>query len=125
MVNRDVTLVSRESRGFEITYNLTSRTIRTSSAVPLWRICSEYLSLDNSSCNLASINLLKFLKADDTFDVERFAQVSELVITAMDISICSANVPTEAIGETTRAYRQLGDGLRQPRCAVDGDGPRL
>src|SRR5262249_8828576 len=57
--------------------------------------CSEYLSLDNSSCNLASINLLKFLRDDDTFDAERFARMSELIITAMDISICFADFPTE------------------------------
>jgi ribonucleoside-diphosphate reductase alpha chain len=72
--------------------------------------CSEYLSLDNSSCNLASINLLKFLSADDTFDTVRFAQVSELIITAMDISITFADFPTEKIGQTTRDYRQLGIG---------------
>src|ERR1700761_4791992 len=60
--------------------------------------CSEYLSLDNSSCNLASINLLKFLKSDDTFDAEKFARMSELIITAMDISITFADFPTEKIG---------------------------
>jgi ribonucleoside-diphosphate reductase alpha chain len=72
--------------------------------------CSEYMSLDNSSCNLASLNLLKFLKDDNTFDVVRFQQASELVFTAMDISICFADFPTEAIGQTTRDYRQLGIG---------------
>ncbi|WP_331271979.1 vitamin B12-dependent ribonucleotide reductase [Motilibacter aurantiacus] len=72
--------------------------------------CSEYMSLDNSSCNLASLNLMKFLRDDDTFDAQAFAKVVELVITAMDISICFADFPTEAIGETTRAYRQLGIG---------------
>ena len=72
--------------------------------------CSEYVHLDNSSCNLASINLLKFLKNDDTFDVERFQQITELVITAMDISICFADFPTEKITAITRAYRQLGIG---------------
>jgi ribonucleoside-diphosphate reductase alpha chain len=72
--------------------------------------CSEYVHLDNSSCNLASINLLKFLRPDDTFDVERFRKMSELIITAMDISISFADFPTEKIGETTRAYRQLGIG---------------
>src|SRR5450755_3256246 len=72
--------------------------------------CSEYVHLDNSSCNLASINLLKFLRDDDTFDVQRFRDVSELVITAMDISICFADFPTEKIAEITRAYRQLGIG---------------
>jgi ribonucleoside-diphosphate reductase alpha chain len=72
--------------------------------------CSEYVHLDNSSCNLASINLMKFLREDDTFDAERFERITELIITAMDISICFADFPTPAITETTRAYRQLGIG---------------
>ncbi|WSN12739.1 vitamin B12-dependent ribonucleotide reductase [Micromonospora sp. NBC_01699] len=72
--------------------------------------CSEYLHLDNSSCNLASLNLMKFLRADGGFEVEKFVRSVELVITAMDISICFADFPTEKIGETTRAYRQLGIG---------------
>ncbi|MGW4806874.1 vitamin B12-dependent ribonucleotide reductase [Kitasatospora sp. NPDC004272] len=72
--------------------------------------CSEYMHLDNSSCNLASLNLMKFLRDDDSFDAASFAKVVELVITAMDISICFADFPTEKIAETTRAYRQLGIG---------------
>lgn len=72
--------------------------------------CSEYMSLDNSSCNLASLNLLKFLRDDDTFDAQTFVKAVELIITAMDISICFADFPTEAIGETTRNFRQLGIG---------------
>src|SRR3712207_2406530 len=72
--------------------------------------CSEYMSLDNSSCNLASLNLMKFLNSDGTFDSKNFVKAVELVITAMDISICFADFPTEPIGETTRAYRQLGIG---------------
>jgi ribonucleoside-diphosphate reductase alpha chain len=72
--------------------------------------CSEYMSLDNSSCNLASLNLMKFLKDDGTFDAKTFVKAVEVVITAMDISICFADFPTEPIGETTRAYRQLGIG---------------
>jgi ribonucleoside-diphosphate reductase alpha chain len=93
--------------------------------------CSEYMSLDNSSCNLASLNLLKFLKEDDTFDGATFAKVVELVITAMDISICFADFPTEKIGETTRAYRQLGIGyanlgalLMASGLGYDSDGGR-
>src|ERR1700760_2137794 len=93
--------------------------------------CSEYLSLDNSSCNLASINLLKFLKSDDTFDAEKFARMSELIITAMDISITFADFPTEKIGQTTRDYRQLGIGyanlgalLMATGHAYDSDGGR-
>ena len=93
--------------------------------------CSEYMSLDNSSCNLASLNLLKFLRDDDTFDAATFAKVVELVITAMDISICFADFPTEAIGDTTRKYRQLGIGyanlgalLMATGHGYDSDGGR-
>jgi ribonucleoside-diphosphate reductase alpha chain len=73
--------------------------------------CSEYMSLDNSSCNLASLNLLKFLRDDGSFDAQMFSKAVQVVITAMDISICFADFPTEAIGETTRDYRQLGIGF--------------
>ncbi|MFJ1706149.1 vitamin B12-dependent ribonucleotide reductase [Kitasatospora sp. NPDC088346] len=93
--------------------------------------CSEYMHLDNSSCNLASLNLMKFLRDDDSFDAGRFAKVVELVITAMDISICFADFPTEKIGETTRAYRQLGIGyanlgalLMATGHAYDSEGGR-
>jgi ribonucleoside-diphosphate reductase alpha chain len=89
------------------------------------------MSLDNSSCNLASLNLLKFLRDDDTFDAERFAQAVELIITAMDISICFADFPTEAIGKTTVDYRQLGIGyanlgalLMAMGLGYDSDGGR-
>ena len=68
------------------------------------------MSLDNSSCNLASLNLMTFLKDDGTFDAVRFAKAVEIVITAMDISISFADFPTVAIGDTTRKYRQLGIG---------------
>ncbi|GAA2809119.1 vitamin B12-dependent ribonucleotide reductase [Kribbella solani] len=93
--------------------------------------CSEYMHLDNSSCNLASLNLLKFLRDDDLFDSEKFTRAVELIITAMDISICFADFPTEAIGVTTRAYRQLGIGyanlgalLMATGHAYDSDGGR-
>jgi ribonucleoside-diphosphate reductase alpha chain len=72
--------------------------------------CSEYMSLDNSSCNLASLNLMKFRNADGTFDHATFTKAVEIVITAMEISISFADFPTEAIGDTTRNYRQLGIG---------------
>ncbi|OZM74484.1 ribonucleoside-diphosphate reductase, adenosylcobalamin-dependent [Amycolatopsis antarctica] len=93
--------------------------------------CSEYMHLDNSSCNLASLNLMKFLAADGTFDAVRFARTVEFVITAMDISICFADFPTEAIGDTTRSFRQLGIGyanlgalLMATGHAYDSDGGR-
>ncbi|MFH8732950.1 vitamin B12-dependent ribonucleotide reductase [Streptomyces sp. NPDC017964] len=97
--------------------------------------CSEYMHLDNTSCNLASLNLMKFLKDDSkghqSFDVERFSKVVELVITAMDISICFADFPTQKIGENTRAFRQLGIGyanlgalLMATGHAYDSEGGR-
>ncbi|HYN94526.1 MAG TPA: vitamin B12-dependent ribonucleotide reductase [Pilimelia sp.] len=93
--------------------------------------CSEYLHLDNSSCNLASLNLMKFLRADGGFEVEKFVRSVEFVITAMDISICFADFPTDKIGETTRAYRQLGIGyanlgalLMASGLPYDSDGGR-
>ncbi len=72
--------------------------------------CAEYHHLDNSSCNLASFNLMKFRKADGSFDAETFVHGVELAITAMDISICFADFPTPAIADTTHKYRQLGLG---------------
>jgi ribonucleoside-diphosphate reductase alpha chain len=72
--------------------------------------CSEYMHLDNSSCNLASLNLLKFLGDGGQFDAARFRKAVELIITAMDISICFADFPTEPIADTTRKFRQLGIG---------------
>ncbi|MFE1435266.1 vitamin B12-dependent ribonucleotide reductase [Streptomyces griseoaurantiacus] len=97
--------------------------------------CSEYMHLDNTSCNLASLNLMKFLKDDgqghQSFETERFQKLVELVITAMDISICFADFPTQKIGENTRAFRQLGIGyanlgalLMATGHAYDSDGGR-
>ena len=93
--------------------------------------CSEYLSLDDSSCNLASLNLMKFLRDDDTFDAERFTKMVELIIMSMDISICFADFPTPEITQTTRDYRQLGIGyanlgalLMATGHAYDSDGGR-
>ena len=74
---------------------------------------------------------MKFLKADGSFDAKTFAKACELVITSMDISICFADFPTEAIGETTKAYRQLGIGyanlgalLMASGLAYDSEGGR-
>jgi len=85
-------------------------TIPNSGRINASNPCSEYMSIDNSSCNLASLNLLKFLGDDGSFDVERFTRAVELVITAMDISVCFADFPTEPIAENTRTFRQLGIG---------------
>ncbi|MEU4525948.1 vitamin B12-dependent ribonucleotide reductase [Amycolatopsis sp. NPDC024027] len=93
--------------------------------------CSEYMHLDNSSCNLASLNLLKFVTPDGTFDAPLFARAVEFIITAMDVSICFADFPTEPIADTTRKFRQLGIGyanlgalLMALGHAYDSDGGR-
>ncbi|MDQ3165217.1 MAG: vitamin B12-dependent ribonucleotide reductase, partial [Actinomycetota bacterium] len=93
--------------------------------------CSEYMHLDNSSCNLASLNLMRFLTDDGAFDAVTFAKAVQIIVTAMDISISFADFPTEAIAATTRAYRQLGIGyanlgalLMASGLAYDSDGGR-
>lgn len=72
--------------------------------------CSEYMHLDNSACNLASINLLKYLNEDNTFDVEGFKRTVELVFTAQEILVGYSEYPTERITKNARAYRELGLG---------------
>jgi ribonucleoside-diphosphate reductase alpha chain len=72
--------------------------------------CSEYMHLDNSACNLASLNLLKFLKMGGKFDVELFRKVVDIMITAQDITIDNASYPTGKIGENAKNYRELGLG---------------
>jgi len=94
-------------------WHTASNTGRISASNP----CSEYVHLDDSACNLASINLLKFLGGtdDDTdaiggFDIDGFRHAIEVVFTAQEILVGNADYPTEAIGDTTRAFRQLGLG---------------
>jgi len=72
--------------------------------------CSEYMHLDDSACNLASLNLLKFLRDDDTFDVESYKHAVEVVFTGQEILVGRADYPTEPIAETSRKFRQLGLG---------------
>ena len=93
--------------------------------------CSEYLHLDNSACNLASINLLAFLDDDGTFDVDGYRHACRILITAQEILVAHSSYPTEAIGRTTRRYRQLGLGytnlgalLMAQGLAYDSDAGR-
>jgi ribonucleoside-diphosphate reductase alpha chain len=72
--------------------------------------CSEYMHLDNSACNLASINLLRYLKKDGTFDIEAFKHTVELVFTAQEILVGYSEYPTEDITKNAKAYRELGLG---------------
>ena len=72
--------------------------------------CSEYMHIDNSACNLASLNLMKFLSADGRFDVDAFKAAIDVVFTAQEILVGFADYPTERIGENSRKFRQLGLG---------------
>ena len=72
--------------------------------------CSEYVHLDDSACNLASINLLSFLDDDGVFDVAGFRRAVQVVFAAQEILVGHADYPTPAIADTTRAYRQIGLG---------------
>jgi ribonucleoside-diphosphate reductase alpha chain len=72
--------------------------------------CSEYMHLDNSACNLASINLLRYLDDDGSFDVDGFVHTVEVMFTAQEILVGNADYPTERIAETSRTFRQLGLG---------------
>ena len=72
--------------------------------------CSEYMHLDNSACNLASLNLMKFVNDDGTFDVADFKHAVEVVFTAQEILVGESSYPTEKISENAKAYRQLGLG---------------
>jgi len=72
--------------------------------------CSEYMHIDNSACNLASINLLKYLNDDFSFAIEEFKHTVELIFTAQDILVGYSAYPVESISKNARAYRQLGIG---------------
>jgi len=72
--------------------------------------CSEYMFLDDSACNLASLNLMKFRTEDGDFDQERFRKAVSLALTAQEIFVDRASYPTEAIGKNSHLYRPLGLG---------------
>jgi ribonucleoside-diphosphate reductase alpha chain len=73
--------------------------------------CSEYLFLDNTACNLASLNLMKFKKVDGTFDVERFKAAVRVYITAQEIIVDNASYPIKEIAENSHIFRTLGLGF--------------
>jgi ribonucleoside-diphosphate reductase alpha chain len=72
--------------------------------------CSEYMHLNNSACNLASINLLKYLNEDGTYDVEAFKHTVEVIFLAQEILVGYSEYPTEGIDKNAKAYRELGLG---------------
>jgi ribonucleoside-diphosphate reductase alpha chain len=72
--------------------------------------CSEYMHVDDSACNLASLNLMKFRRPDGSFDVDAFEHAVDVVILAQEIVVSPSSYPTEEIGKNARAFRQLGLG---------------
>ena len=129
---RTMTLVSREDDGVAVTYNLTEP--RNHSYIVQGLIvanCSEYMHLDNSACNLASLNLLKFLGNDGEFDVTAFRHAVEIVFLAQEIIVGNSSYPTERITKNAKDFRQLGLGyanlgalLMALGKAYDSDGGR-
>jgi ribonucleoside-diphosphate reductase alpha chain len=84
--------------------------------------CSEYVHLDNSSCNLASINLLRFCDEQGNIDVEGFKAACEVVFTAQEILVGNADYPTDKIGDTTRRFRELGLGYANLGALLMSEG---
>ncbi len=84
--------------------------------------CSEYMHIDNSACNLASLNLLSFLGRDGTFDVAGFKAATEVVFTAQEIIVGNADYPTEKIAENSRRFRQLGIGYANLGALLMAEG---
>jgi ribonucleoside-diphosphate reductase alpha chain len=84
--------------------------------------CSEYMHVDDSACNLASLNLMKFRRPDGSFDVEDFEHACEIVFLAQEIVVGFSSYPTEKIGENANAFRQLGLGYANLGALLMSDG---
>jgi ribonucleoside-diphosphate reductase alpha chain len=84
--------------------------------------CSEYMHVDDSACNLASLNLMKFRRSDGTFDVESFERAVDIVFLAQEIIVSPSSYPTEEIGENARSFRQLGLGYANLGAYLMADG---
>jgi len=84
--------------------------------------CSEYMSVDDSACNLASLNLMKFRRADGTLDTETFEHVVDILLLAQEILVSPSSYPTEGIGVNARAFRQLGLGYANLGAYLMSDG---
>jgi ribonucleoside-diphosphate reductase alpha chain len=84
--------------------------------------CSEYMHVDDSACNLASLNLMKFRRSDGTFDVESFEHAVDIVFLAQEIIVSPSSYPTDEIGANARAFRQLGLGYANLGAYLMADG---
>ena len=84
--------------------------------------CSEYMHVDDSACNLASLNLMKFRRSDGTFDVESFEHAIDIVFLAQEIIVSPSSYPTDRIAQNARAFRQLGLGYANLGAYLMADG---
>ncbi len=110
-VRVDAHLVEREFVGYELTYNLTEPLHHTYIVNGLVVAnCSEFVFLDDTACNLASLNLMKFRLPDGTFDVEAFRAAVRIMITAQEIIVDNSAYPTERICDNSHNFRPLGLG---------------
>jgi ribonucleoside-diphosphate reductase alpha chain len=105
------TIVAREEDGQEMVYNLTEPLHHSYIADGIVVAnCSEYMHVDDSACNLASLNLMKFRRPDGMLDVESFEHAVDVMLLAQEIVVGPSSYPTEEIGVNARAFRQLGLG---------------
>jgi ribonucleoside-diphosphate reductase alpha chain len=116
-------LRSRDDDGQEYVYNLTEP-LHHSYIVDGFVVanCSEYMHVDDSACNLASLNLMKFRRADGTMDVDSFKHAVDIVFLAQEIVVSPSSYPTNKIGENARAFRQLGLGYTNLGAYPMADG---
>ena len=97
-------------------------TCKTTARINASNPCSEYMFLDDSACNLASLNLMKFVGPDGQFDVEAFRHAVDTVITAQEIIVDSASYPTEMIAQELARVPAARTRFREPWRAADVDG---
>lgn len=97
-------------------------TVKNSGPINSSNPCSEYMHVDDSACNLASLNLRKFQREDGTFDVERFRAATRIFITAMEILVDNAGYPSAAIAENSHTFRPLGLGFANLGALLMGMG---
>jgi ribonucleoside-diphosphate reductase alpha chain len=118
-----IKLASREEDGQEVVYNLTEP-VHHSYIVDGLVVanCSEYMHVDDSACNLASLNLMKFRREDGSFDVEDFEHAVDIVFLAQEIVVGFSSYPTEGIGKNANAFRQLGLGYANLGALLMSDG---
>jgi len=116
-------LLSREEDGQEQVYNLTEP-LHHSYIVDGFVVanCSEYLHVDDSACNLASLNLMKFRRSDGTLDLESFEHTVDIMFLAQEIIVSPSSYPTEKIAENARTFRQLGLGYTNLGAYLMADG---